>query len=254
MKIRSTFMMSARVRATAAVVLLCACGVANAQEATTAYVVQVTQVRPGMGDEWVAAQRDEVNPALKKVGVANRTLLETVFGNQGEYVSIRPLDYAEYDAEGILQRALGARAGETLIAKLQSYTVSQTRYVITRQNEFNVGGTNAPIWVTASYRINPGQGDLYRAFMRERLLTLNKQAAEGGRIAGFTVSITGAGSPEPGLWNQTTYLPNVAALNAGGVPAQLLGPPGAALLNRDAAQLRTVVRQVIRRRIAEASF
>ena len=244
------------VRAAAALLLLCACGAVGAQNnPTTQYVVQITQVKPGMGAQWIAAQRDQVNPALKKAGIKSRTVLETVFGPLGEYVSITPLNYAQYDqSPGLLQRTLGQKEGDALAAKLASYVVSNVRYVVTRQDEFNVGNVDGPIRVTTTYRINPGQGDLYREFMRDRVLPLNKQGAQGGKILGFSTSITGQGSPEPGLWTQTTFLPNVEALGAPGLAAQVLGQPAAALLGRDGAQLRSVVRQTVRRRVADASF
>ena len=34
-----------------------------------------------MAGEWLAIQKNEVNPALKKAGVESRTMLETVLGN-----------------------------------------------------------------------------------------------------------------------------------------------------------------------------
>jgi hypothetical protein len=68
------------------------------------------------------------------------------------------------------------------------------------------------------------------------------------------VSIYGQGAPEPGVWSQTTYLPNMAALDAGGVAARILGDAGAQAQGARANQLRTVIRNVVRRRVPELSY
>jgi hypothetical protein len=193
--------------------------------------------------------------ALAPLGVSTRTVLETVFGDRPEYVTIRPLEsFAEFDGEGLLQSALGEREAAALIAKLQACEVSNVRFILNRQDEFTIGDTAAPIRVTTYYQVNPGAGPLYREFLRDEVLPLNRQALESGKIAGFGVSIWAQGSPQPGVWSQTTYLPNAAALDAGGIAGQLLGDAGVQALGARAAQLRTTVRTVVRRRLPELSY
>jgi len=154
----------------------------------------------------------------------------------------------------VLQQTLGQRPADALIAKLSACEVSTVRYIVNRQDEFNVGNVDGPIRVTTTYRVNPGEGPTYRQFLRDQVLPLNRRALQEGKIVGFSVSISGQGSPEPGLWIQTTYLPNAAALDAGGIAAQLLSAPEAQLLNVRAAQLRTNYRNTVRRRIADLSY
>lgn len=245
------------IRGVAALLLACACGAVAAQPAptTTRLIVQIVQLKPDMQDEWRAMQQNEVNPALKRAGITTRTVLETLFGDRPEYVTIRPLpSFGELDGPGLLQQTLGERAGDALTARLQATTVSDVRFIVNRQDEFTVGNLNAPIRVTNYYEINPGAGDAYRAFLRDQVIPLNRRALENGRIAGFGVSIFGQGSPVPGLWSQTTYLPNAAALDGPGIAPQILGEANAALLAARARELRTNNRVVVRRRIAELSY
>jgi hypothetical protein len=229
-------------------------GAANAQD-TTRILVQVSHLKPERVAEWRALQQNEVVPALKKAGVTQRTVLETLFGDRAEFVSLRPLpSYGEFDGDGVLVAALGQRAADALTAKLAACTVSTDRYIINRQNEFNVGATSGPVFVTTRYRLNPGAAPAYRQFLRDYANPLNARGVQEGKILGASVSISGNGAPEPGLWIQTTYLPNVAALDAGGLAGQLLEEAQVQLLNQRAAQLRTNHSNTVRRVIPELSY
>ena len=248
------FKLSYGARAITALALLALGSAANAQD-TTRILVQVSHLKPERVAEWRALQQNEVVPALKKAGVTQRTVLETLFGDRMEYVSLRPLpSFGEFDGDGVLAAALGERAAEALAAKLAACTVSTQRYIITRQNEFNVGATSGPIYVTTRYRLNPGAGPTYRQFLRDYGNPLNSRGVQEGKILGASVSISGNGAPEPGLWIQTTYLPNAAALDAGGLAGQLLDQGQAQLLNQRAAQLRTNHSNIVRRVIPALSY
>jgi hypothetical protein len=235
--------------------VLLALGSAVSAQDTTRILVQVSHLKPERVAEWRALQQNEVLPALKKAGVTQRTVLETLFGDRTEYVSLRPLpSFAEFDGDGVLVAALGQRAADALTAKLQACTVSTQRYIINRQNEFNVGAATGPIFVTTRYRLNPGAGPTYRQFLRDYANPLNARGVQESKILGASVSIAGNGAPEPGLWIQTTYLPNAAALDAGGLAGQLLEEGQLQLLNQRAAQLRTNHSNIVRRVIPELSY
>jgi hypothetical protein len=234
---------------------LIAFGSAASAQDTTRILVQVSHLKPERVAEWRALQQNEVVPALKKAGVTQRTVLETLFGDRTEYISLRPLpSFAEFDGDGVLAAALGERAADALTAKLAACTTSTQRYIITRQNEFNVGATSGPIYVTTRYRIAPGAGQEYRQFLRDYRNPLLSRGVEERKVLGASVSIAGNGAPEPGLWIETTYLPNAAALDAGGLPAQLLEQGQLRLLNQNVAQLRTVHSSSVRRVIPELSY
>jgi len=248
----------------AALMIMAPLGVSLAQNApaNTRILVQVTQVKPGRAAEWRALQQNEVLPALKKAGVPSRDTLETLLGNPNEFVTLRPLDnLAEFDGQqGLLQRALGARAGDALVAKLADLTVSTERYVITRQGALAVALNGGPIRVTTTYRLQPGPGGgaAFADFLRTEALPMIQQAKSAGRIAGWGVSITNQGAEEQGLRLLTTYYPNLAALDAvnaaGGVVQATLGEAAAQTFATKQARLVTPVRTIIRRRIPELSY
>jgi hypothetical protein len=228
---------------------------ASAQQDTTRILVTVAHLKPEKVNEWRSLQQNEVIPALKKGGVTTRTTLETLFGDRPEYITLRPLEsFAEFDGNDALEKALGAKGAATLRAKVQACEVSAQRYIINRQNEFTVGKIDAPIRVTTTYRIQPGKAQAYRQFVRDYILPLDKRGVQENKLAGFSVSISGNGSPEPGLWIQSNYLPNLAALDAPGLANQLLDEAQRNLLNANVADLRVTVRNTVRRTVPELSY
>jgi hypothetical protein len=245
-------------RSLSAVTVLCLLGAFNqavAQDDTTQYVVAIIQLKPDMVDEWRELQESEIVPALRQAGVPTRTVLETLFGDRPEFVTIRPLDsFAEYDGPGILQTTLGEREAESIIARLQTYEVSTQRIIVDRENEFDVGDTTAPVRITTWYKVNPGAAPLYRAFLREEVIPALQQAADRDLIAGYTVSTLGFGAPEAGIWSQSLYRTNVGSLDSGNPVTEILGAAGAQALAARANQLRTTVRTTVRRIVPELSY
>ena len=238
-------------------------GVSLAQNApaNTRTLVQAIQLKPGRAAEWRALQQNEVIPALKKAGVMTRVTLETLFGDTNEYITLRPLDnFAEFDGEGLLQRVLGAKAGDALAAKLADCTASTQRYIITQQGALSVTTNAGPIYVTTRYRLvpGPGGGAAFADFLTAEVLPMIQQAKTAGRIAGWGASITNQGADEQGLRILTTYYPNLAALDAvnaaGGLAQATLGEAAAQTLATKQARLVTVVRTNIRRRVAALSY
>jgi hypothetical protein len=225
-----------------------------AAPATTRLIVQVTNLKPDKVDVWRKLQQNEVNPALKKAGVTSRTVSETVMGERFQYVSIRTLaSFAELDGGGMLGQALGERGAAVLNAKLEACIQSSQRYVINSWNEFRIQEGGALVRTTTTYRVNPGAGPLLRDLVRTRLLPAYQQAKADGKIAGYAVSTTGPGN-DVGVWIFSTYLPNLAALDAGSIPVQLLGEVGAQAVAAQIAHLATPLRTVVRRQVPELSF
>ena len=54
--------------------------------------VIATEVKPDMVNEWMAIQKNELNPVLKKAGINKRNVSRAVFGNTNEFISISPMD------------------------------------------------------------------------------------------------------------------------------------------------------------------
>jgi len=62
--------------------------------------VRVTQLKPDMVNEWLSIQKNEVNPALKKAGISSRAVVENVYGNMFEYLSVTPIEnYSVLDGD-----------------------------------------------------------------------------------------------------------------------------------------------------------
>jgi len=161
--------------------------------ADTRSLVRITQVKPDMVTEWLAIQKNEVNPALKKGGVASRTLLETVLGNQYEYVSITPMgSYSEMDADTPLIKGLGKDGGAKLLTKIRKCIDGQTMFVSTRLAEFSsVPKNSAAIWTTVRYRAAPGKNQDFENYLRTDLIPVYSKATAAGKIAGYSVSRRG---------------------------------------------------------------
>src|SRR5215469_6042059 len=144
----------------------------NGAPANTRSLVRITQVKPEMATEWLAIQKNEVNPALKKAGVASRTMLETVLGNPYEYVSLTPLgNYSELDVDTPIVKALGKEGSARLLAKTRKCIDSQTLFVSTRVEEFTSMPKNPPsIWTTVRYRVAPGKNQDYESYLKTDIL------------------------------------------------------------------------------------
>jgi hypothetical protein len=107
---------------------LCLLGLATvalAQETrvgVTRHLITTDHVKPEMTSEWLTLQENEVVPALKKAGVAERKVYHTVLGDTTEFISYVPFpDYGEMDGPDPLERALGKGAADSLKRRLAAH-------------------------------------------------------------------------------------------------------------------------------------
>jgi hypothetical protein len=208
-----------------------------------------------MATEWLAIQKNEVNPALKKAGVASRTMLETVLGNPYEYVSLTPLgNYSELDGDNLIVKALGKEAAARLLAKTRKCIDSQTLFVSTRVEEFTSMPKSPPsVWTTVRYRIAPGKNQDYENYLKTDLLPLYSKAKGAEKIAGYSVSRRGPGANTRDR-TLVIYADKVASMEAGTVPVQMIGQDAAAKLAAKGASLASLVEVVVRRRVPDLSY
>lgn len=231
-------------------------GLAQSQApADTRSLVRITQVKPDMVTEWLAIQKNEVNPALKKGGVASRTLLETVLGNQYEYVSITPMgSYSEMDADNPLIKALGKDGGAKLLTKIRKCIDGQTMFVSTRLAELSsVPKNSAAIWTTVRYRAAPGKNQDYENYLKTDLLPVYAKATAVGKIAGYSVSRRGPGATTRDR-TLVIYSDKIASMEAGTVTVQMLGQEGSAKLIAKSGSLASLVEVLVRRRLSDVSY
>jgi len=149
-----------------------------------------------MASEWLSIQKNEVNPALKKGGVATRTVPETVLGNPYEYVSITPLaNLSELDGDNPLVKGLGKDGAARLQVKTRRCIEGQTLFVSTRVDELSPVPKNPePIWVSARYRTAPAKGPDYENFLKTDILPVYAKAKAAEKIAGHSLARRGPGA------------------------------------------------------------
>jgi hypothetical protein len=232
-------------------------GLAAAAEApaTTRYMVTVNKLKPGSTEAWQKVYRESVVPALKKAGVTFFSAAEQIFGERPVYVHVRSLEkFGELDGQGPFQRAgLSQKQIDSINAIRNAALVSEDRFIANSLNDLMVpSGPDAPIRVVQFFRPHPGQGDALRALLRSDVLPAWQQAKQAGRISGAGVATTGQG--RPGLYILWTDYPNLAALDAGNMMLQTMGPAPYALFLARLAQLGRVEESSVSRRISEISY
>jgi hypothetical protein len=208
-----------------------------------------------MASEWLALQKNEVNPALKKGGVASRTMLETVLGNPYEYVSLTPFgNYSELDADTPIVKALGKDGAARLLAKTRRCIDSQTLFVSTRVEELTLmPKTPGAVWTTVRYRVEAGKNQDYENFLKTEIMPLYVKAKAAGKIAGYSVSRRGPGANTRDR-TMVIYADKIATMEAGTVPVQMVGQEASAKLTAKGASLASVVEVVVRRRMPDVSY
>jgi hypothetical protein len=238
--------------------LLSALGQCWAQSAAptgTRSLVRITQVKPEMASEWLAIQKNEVNPALKKAGVASRTVLETVLGNPYEYVSITPFsNYSELDGDNPVVKALGQEGAARLLAKTRRCIVSQSTFVSTRVEDSTSMPKTAPaVWTSARYRVNPGKNQDYENFLKTDIMPVYAKAKAAGKITGYSLSRRGPGANTRDR-TMVTYSDKIASMEAGTALTQMIGQEATAKLMAKGASLASLVEVVVRKRVPDLSY
>jgi len=228
---------------------------AQSGSGNTRSLVRISQLKPEMASEWLAIEKSEVNAALKKGGIASRTVLETVLGNPYEYVSITPLgNYSELDADTPIIRALGKDGGARLLAKIRRCLESQSVFVSTRVEELSsMPKTPAAVWTTVRYRVEPGKNQDYENYLKMDIMPVYAKAKAAGKIAGYSMAQRGPGA---NIRDRTTvvYRDKVGSMEAGTVLAQMLGQEAAAKLTAKGANLASLVEVTVRRRVPDLSY
>jgi hypothetical protein len=210
-----------------------------------------------MLNEWLALQKNQVNPALKKAGISTRTVLTNAYGNVYEYLSITPLqNYSVLDGEEPLIHALGKDAGARLLASLSKCVDSQRVYISTRVDDLSSPPdpkTPALVWVTVRFRTTAGKTQDYENYFKTDLAPVYAKAKAAGKIAGYGLTRRGFGA-DPLDRTLVIYANKFADLEAGNPLTQVLGQEAAGKLQAKGAGMATVVEQLVRRRVADLSF
>ena len=241
----------------AGALLLVAATVAGAQEGgegSTRLLLTQVRVKPAMLDTWLGLQRSQVVPAMKKAGVRQYTVYETLIGDQTEYVLVRPLpSFAEFDGPDLLDKALGARAAATLRSRLRDCIDGSHSSIENSRDEFflNPGAANALF--VSRYRAMPGRAGDYMSFVRTEMMPLARRAQQNGTFAGWSVTTSVQGG-EPNLITLNMFYNDFAPLDGPPPLAKTLGPAGVAEFLRKGAGLINQVEQSVLRRVPDLSY
>ena len=224
-----------------------------APRTTRSYVV-VVRLKPEMVTEWMDLQRNEVIPAQKKAGVASRTTLVTTVGNAFEYSTITPFPaFAAMDSTAPLARALGADGAAALNAKIRKCILTQTSYMVNRQDDLTVDPGTAPVWRIAVRKMQPGKNQEYLSWVKTDILPGMQKAKAAGKIAGYTVNVRGVGA-QVGEFTTITYYSKFADLDGPNPLIALLGQDAVTKINDRNQLLSTATQTIIRRRLPDLSF
>lgn len=221
---------------------------------TTRFQVTVVRLKPDMQNEWVDLQRNEVVPALKKAGVASRTVWSTAVGNSFEYTLSVPFEkFAVMDNPGPLVTALGADGAARLNGKLRKCIETQRTYMSNRVNDLMIPAGDAIASRVYVRRVPQGKAQDYLSFYRSEILPALRKAKEQGRIAGASVSMRGAGAQANEIAVTESYA-RFADLDAGNPIQAVMGGEAYAAAVAKGNALATGVQTIIRRRVADLSF
>jgi hypothetical protein len=247
-----------RIRWAAAFVLAGIASAAIAQEGggntTTRLLVTEIRVKPEKVGEWLELERNEVVPALKRSGIKQYAVFQTVIGEATDYVIVRPLpSFAEFNGPDVLERALGPEKAAALLAKLRACTESMHRSIEMRHDDLFLDPGPAAALFMSRYRAMPGKARDYMSFVRTEMYPVMKQAKENGTFSGLDVTTSVQGG-EPGIITLNMYYPDFAPLDGPPPVAKTLGPQGTAAFLARGAGLITQLEQRILKRVPELSF
>ena len=220
----------------------------------TRLLVTDVHVKPDRATEWRALQRDQVIPALKKAGIKQYTVYETLVGDTSAFVIVRPLpSFGEFNGGDALERALGATAGGALRSKLADCVDAEHSRIENSQNEFFLDPGAAKALFVSRYRAMPGKSRDYMNFVRAEMMPPMRQAQQNDTFAGLSVTVSVQGG-EPGIITLNMFYDDFAPLDGPPPIAKTLGPEGTAAFLVKGAGLINQLDQSILRRLPELSF
>jgi hypothetical protein len=190
-------------------------------------VITVTSVKPGMQEEYEAAQK-EVMAAFKKAGVPARHVLQCVMGDALEYVSAYPIaNFADYEAHPFpAEQALGKEGWATLRAKLLRSAASIHRFAnLQLEDDPRIQtGTKepAPYAMVQFMRAVPGKAPELQAWLKDDYFPVMKKAEVKNMF--MSRSIFGEG---PNDYVLVRAIDKLGELDEGPLAVKVLGAEGA---------------------------
>lgn len=216
--------------------------------------VSVVRVKPEMVTEYVAFQKSETLPGLKKAGLKWRDAWETgVFGEGFEYVFVTPIEkFAQYDGPGPMMRALGDEGARAYNEKLRRFLISSHTFAVRMRPDLSYAGkmTWPPkLAVIAWVDVAQGRTAEYENFIKTDWAPAMKKAD----VAGYFVSQIVFGGSANG-YITLTALDNFADIDKGPPVVRALGQAGADKLGQKVSGIVTHVERSVSRYNADLSI
>ena len=188
---------------------------ALAQDDASWMRAQYVHVKPEKLDDFIELYRDEINPALRRAGVAWRSAWQTgEFGDAYQRLFVEPLgSFAELDTGGALPRALDARQLDRVLDRLREYTDSRHTYAVLYRADLSVESddvTGLSLARITDVHVAPGRGLEFEAFLRDNL----ENFRGGGVVFGVYQRQFG---PGPAVWQIVENLRSYSELPRGGI-------------------------------------
>ncbi len=188
--------------------------------------LRVTDVKPDMMSEYVALQKSDTIPGLKKAGIEWRDVWRAaVVGSPGTVATVMPLkSLADLDGDPPMKKALGDDGYRAYMDKM-SKVIASTRVYIVRarpdlgyKNEANASGMGAKLGVLADVEVTPGRQADFETILKTEWVPGLKKAG----VPSYTVSEVAFGGAI-GQYFTFTPISNFAQLEKGHPIQQALG-------------------------------
>jgi len=197
--------------------------------------VNVTWVKPDMIDEFLDFQVKQTLPALKKAGVPQRDLYQSVLGPAFEFRSVTPItNFAERDSfASPIEKALGAAGYKEYNAAVRKLITSQQISVIQSIADASYDpNPNATfrILVLSMDHVAPGRETEYLNYQKNDILPLQQKGQVKRRLVNQVVF-----GGDPMEYRTATYMDKYADLDTGPAVTRVLGAAGALELRKKTA-------------------
>jgi hypothetical protein len=215
--------------------------------------ITVLKIKPEMVTDWLAFQKNETIPMLKKAGIPRRDAWQTaVFGDGSMYAFVTPIEnFSQYDGDAPAVRALGADGARAYGEKNRRFIDST--HVYAEQTRPDLGNdvkmTGPPkLALLSDVQIAMGKVPAYEALVKSDVQPVMRKANVpyavsqtmlGGDVSSFTTLI---------------FYDSFAEIGKGHPFQRILGAEGERQLTAKAAGIVTHVERSIIRYVPELSF
>ncbi|MBI3428410.1 MAG: hypothetical protein HY011_36280 [Acidobacteria bacterium] len=169
------------------------CLAQNTPPAPQLYWVTVTQVKPGMAEQYQAFIKNETLPAFKKAGGKQfETWVVQYFGAVGEVWTFRPVEnFKQLDEPNFVVKALGEAGARAWAAKRAQLTTGYRSFLASIAPELSVPLKGEPkLALAVTTAITPGRVAEYAKHLKENALAANAKTNSKG-VATFVEGLGG---------------------------------------------------------------